>query len=149
MVHWEITVGQKRAVGAPGNGFISESTIAYVAAPGTRVASQGYQEFVQSIQKDIDVDPCRVRREIPPQKEIPGNTGHDSVVALASSWLDKCKKHCRCGSFSDLRKTSWKPKRLIYVGNAKESPHLITDETGTPTGPYAALSHCWETNRRS
>lgn len=65
-------------------------------------------------------------------------------MKLVSQWLESCSQsHTSCNFFPSTRPFRY-PTRLLYVGEHSNSAIrlCITAET-SPTGNYAALSHCW------
>ena len=73
---------------------------------------------------------------------ISSSTGDPSTLRIASDWLTTCRRqHHSCAS---LTHDSWYPKRLLDLTHDK--PRLLLTELASPSGPYAALSHCWGPN---
>lgn len=104
----------------------------------------GHQEFVDLAKEDRKPDPSRVRRDFPPLRNIPDNTGHEDVAKIAKKWLHECKEgHASCKDVYGAREQGWYPKRLIDVGTPDQSPRLIISEVDRAEGGYVALSHCW------
>ncbi|PNP74810.1 hypothetical protein FNYG_11947 [Fusarium nygamai] len=112
----------------------------YVDVSSSPKPPTGYEEFLALVAADQISEPTRVRTEFPPLREIPDNTGHQDVASLAKKWLQTCKDHHNCGSASE---DGWYPKRLIHVGDERQSPRLIVSKDERPEGCYVALSHCW------
>ncbi|RSM14948.1 hypothetical protein CEP52_000988 [Fusarium oligoseptatum] len=118
----------------------------YVNTSGDAKAPPGYDEFLDLVTADLASDPCRVRSEFPPLRDIPDNTGHGDVAKLAKQWLENCKTDHECELLCGQQDKSWHPKRLIDVGFPHEPPRLVTREDDQLEGSYVALSHCWGQN---
>ncbi|KAG0647242.1 hypothetical protein D0Z07_7017 [Hyphodiscus hymeniophilus] len=80
------------------------------------------------------------------QLDDPGSTNlhplSSATFFLAKAWIDKCKdEHPTCNIRYD---TTFKPTRLIDVGERNVSPRLIETTTTRSTDlQYIALSHRW------
>lgn len=106
-------------------------------------APPGYDKFLSQVTTDLKLDPCKVRNEFPPLRDIPDSTGHDKVAKLAKHWLDSCKADHACERRCEQQHQKWHPGRLIEVGWPFQNPRLVNREEARIEGGYAALSHCW------
>ena len=71
------------------------------------------------------------------------STGDESVAELAKGWLTRCQnQHLNCAKHVEV---NWHPTRLLDVST--EPVRLRISSDSQITGPYAALSHCWGTER--
>jgi hypothetical protein len=78
--------------------------------------------------------------EVSPNLQSSEYFGSQIVTTLckAPRWLDNCvRNHLGC----TVPDSSFKPRRLIYVGDHHSSPMLM--ESNDVGSPYAALSYCW------
>ncbi|KAF4961928.1 hypothetical protein FSARC_9969 [Fusarium sarcochroum] len=103
----------------------------------------GYDEFLSLVNTDLESSPSRVRKDFPPPRDIPDDTGHEKVAQVAKNWLEACKRNHDCHHASGPQEAGWYPKRLIQVGNENQPPRLVISTSDTLEGTYAALSHCW------
>ncbi|KAM5523687.1 mRNA 3'-end-processing protein yth1 [Fusarium oxysporum f. sp. phaseoli] len=141
-LHWEIEfyeTGSKTSIDDGKSPIYSDWRV-FVDVSSSSKPPTGYEGFLDFVAADRGSEPTRVRTEFPSLRDIPDNTGHQDVARLAKRWLQTCKDRHDCGSASE---DDWHPKRLIHVGNEKQSPRLIISENERPEGCYAALSHCW------
>ncbi|RKK84612.1 hypothetical protein BFJ69_g1889 [Fusarium oxysporum] len=141
-LHWEIEfyeTGSKTSIDDGKSPIYSDWRV-FVDVSSSSKPQTGYEGFLDFVAADRGSEPTRVRTEFPSLRDIPDNTGHQDVAGLAKRWLQTCKDRHDCGSASE---DDWHPKRLIHVGNEKQSPRLIISENERPEGCYAALSHCW------
>ncbi|KAH8683263.1 heterokaryon incompatibility protein-domain-containing protein [Tricladium varicosporioides] len=75
-------------------------------------------------------------------RHISVDSSSDDSIAMASRWLSECtEKHKNC----HFPPSTTLPTRVIEVGEKGTNPRL--HETNSATGRYAALSHCWGTER--
>jgi hypothetical protein len=79
-----------------------------------------------------DMKPC----------ELPATSSSRSVGLQAMSWIEECQSQHKC---SRVLTSSWKPTRLIFVGNPDENiqSHLCLSATIPEQKPYMTLSHSW------
>ncbi|KAL2673883.1 hypothetical protein Neosp_012327 [[Neocosmospora] mangrovei] len=106
-------------------------------------APPGYDKFLSQVTADLELDPCKVRSEFPPLRDIPDSTGHEKVAKLAKHWLDSCKAVHACERRCGQQHKMWHPGRLLEVGWPYQNPRLVNREEARIEGGYAALSHCW------
>lgn len=70
------------------------------------------------------------------------NTGSDSALLLARSWLENChRSHADCICKKDAETRNWKPTRLIKIDT--EHCRLCVGDEIPQDVRYATLSHCW------
>lgn len=115
---------------------------AYVHVSRADSTPAGYDQFLRSVNDDLETDSSHVRRTIPALRDIPDNTGDEMVAKVAKEWLETCKEKHTCDKEHATQEPGWYPDRLIHVGNSEEEPRLVL-RSDRPDGPYAALSHCW------
>ncbi|KAJ4213332.1 hypothetical protein NW759_011174 [Fusarium solani] len=118
----------------------------YVNTSADANAPPGYDEFLSQVTADLESDPCIVRSELPPLRDIPDSTGHENVAKLARHWLESCKADHECEQRCGQQHENWHPGRLIEVRTPHQQPRLVNREAAQLEGGYAALSHCWGPN---
>ncbi|PVH75737.1 HET-domain-containing protein [Cadophora sp. DSE1049] len=104
-----------------------------------------YLRFLELATDDLEAEPWRVRQEHLSLRDIPQNTGHETVAEIAKTWLKRCREthSSSCEEIYAKRDRSWYPKRLIEVGDGHRQPRIIQCDLHKSIGGYATLSHCW------
>lgn len=111
----------------------------YVNTSADANAPPGYDKFLSQVTADLESDPCRVRSELPPLRDIPDSTGDENVAKLAKHWLENCKADHGCEQRCRQQHENWHPGRLIEVGTHHQQPRLVNREDAQLEGGYAAL----------
>lgn len=101
-----------------------------------------YPEVASEAADDLISQPWKVRRERFPLRDIPNNTGHENVLGIARTWLNKCEDDHDCYMRDGIEDSKWLPKRLIDLIDPT-APRLVERDLERPSGRYATLSHCW------
>lgn len=122
------------------------NTGVYIHVAYDKSVPPGYDEFTQTVRKDLEDSPYLVRKDFPAPRDIPDNTGHEAVAEKAKQWLLDCKANHSCETTYKTRQANWYPKRLIDVGSLDQPPRLVLREEDDLKGNYATLSHCWGEN---
>ncbi|KAM5349729.1 hypothetical protein ACJ41O_006234 [Fusarium nematophilum] len=79
----------------------------FVHASIAEEVPQGYDKFIESVTADLESDPCRVRKDFPPPRNIPGNTGDEAVAKIAKRWLQRCKEDHGCEKQARISLHAW------------------------------------------
>lgn len=145
-IHWDVATDRHYLIVICARSANNEEWQFFVNTSADAKAPPGYDHFLGLVTADLGSDPCRVRSEFPPLRDIPDNSGHGDVAKLAKQWLESCKADHSCERECGQQDINWHPRRLIHVGSSDQLPRLVTRENDRLEGGYVALSHCWGPN---